>query len=134
MSLVDRADEEGRGGNVVVFGLEEESGEKVDERVAEVFGEVGQKPKFSAQRIGVVKPGAKRPVKVTFRNNTVSRQVLATASKLRDSEKFSTVFISPDRTPEQRVIHRDLVVELKRRRAEERDKTHFIRSGKVESK
>ena len=107
----------------------------MNERVAEVFGVLGEKPKFDAARIGEVKAGAKkRPIKVKFRSSTVSRQVLSKAPKLRDSETFYSVCISPDRTPEQRVIHRDLVSELKRRRAEEKDKTHFIRNGRVETK
>ena len=48
--LADRADEQGRECNMVVFGVEEEAGEKVDERVAEVLTELDVKPKFTAQR------------------------------------------------------------------------------------
>ena len=131
-ALEDRADEEGREANVVVFGLAEETGEKVDMKLTELFGELGEKPKFSAKRIGESKEGdQKRPVKVTFRSSTISRQVLAKASKLRSSSKFSDVFISPDRTPDQRAKQRELVVELKKRRAEDRGKNHFIRGDRV---
>ena len=131
-ALEDRADEEGREANVVVFGLAEETGEKVDMKLIELFGELGEKPKFSAKRIGESKEGdQKRPVKVTFRSSTISRQVLAKASKLRSSSKFSDVFISPDRTPDQRAKQRELVVELKKRRAEDRGKNHFIRGDRV---
>ena len=63
----------------------------------------------------------------------VARQVLAKAPKLREAAKFEKVFVSPDRTPEQRVIQRDLVMELKRRRADQKDKTHYIRGGRVET-
>ena len=131
-ALNDRADEEGRDLNVVVFGLDEEAGEKVSEKVTELLGVLDEKPKFSAQRIGELKRGCtKRPVKITFRSNAVTRQVLGKAAKLRTSEKFGKVFISPDRTPNQRARQRDLVVELKKRRAEERDKKHFIRGDNV---
>ena len=96
---------------------------------------MGVKPKFTAQRVGQTKAGAvKRPIKVVFRNSLVARQVLAKAPKLREAEKFGKVFVSPDRTPEQRVFQRDLVSELKRRRADQKDKTHYIRGGKVETR
>ena len=131
-ALKDRADEEGRDVNVIVFGLEEETGEKISEKVTELLEVLDEKPKFAAQRIGESKSGCtKRPVKIVFRTVAVTRQVLAKAPKLRTSEKFGDVFISPDRTPNQRARQRDLVVELKKRRAAERDKKHFIRGDNV---
>lgn len=79
---------------MVVFGLAEETGEKAEEKLTELFRELGEKPKSTAKRIGEVKQGEnKRPVKVTFRSSNISRQVLAKASKLRGSKKFSEVFI-----------------------------------------
>ena len=133
-ALVNRADEEGREGNVVVFGMVEETGEKVTGRVTELLEELGVKPKFTAERVGKIKMGdMKRPIKVVFKNSLLARQVLKNAPKLRESEKFKDVFISPDRTPEQRLAQRELVAELKRKRSEESDKKHFIRSGRLES-
>ena len=134
-ALVNRADEEGREGNVVVFGMSEENGEKVTEKITELFEDLGVKPKFTAERVGKVKMGdIKRPIKVVFKNSQIARQVLANAPKLRQSAKFKDVFVSPDRTPEQRSVQRELVAELKKRRTEESDKKHFIRAGKVESR
>ena len=133
--LADRADEEGREGNVVMFGIDEEAGENVSEKVVSVLEVLGEKPKFSAVRIGQQRSdNAKRPIKVSFKNSSVTRQVLSKAPKLRSSDTHGSVYISPDRTPEQRILHRDLVIELKKRRTDEPDKTHFIRSGRVETK
>ena len=120
----------------LIFGLEEKEGQKLSDNVADVFqvfGEKPEKPKFEAKRLGVAKTGHSRPVKVVFRNVSVATAVLGKAAKLRDNEKYSKVFISPDRTPGQRTEHRLLVAELKRRREEEKEKRHFIRGGKVES-
>ena len=130
-ALDDRADEEGREANVVVFGLVEETGEKVEEKLTELFGELGEKPKFTAKRIGETKQDKNRPVKVTFRSSNISRQVLTKVSKLRGSTKFCQVFVSPDRTPDQRSKQRELVSELKKRRVEDSGKNHFIRGDRV---
>lgn len=132
-ALTDRADEEGRDCNVLLFGLEETEGEKLGEKVSAVFQAVGEKPKFEAKRIGSAKPGQSRPVKAVFRSSSAAKSVLGKAPKLRDNEVYRKVFVSPDRTPGQRAEHRALVEELKRRRAEEKGKRHFIRGGCVES-
>ena len=133
-ALADEADEKGRVNNVVLFGLEEEQGENVSDKVSEVFNELSVKPKFEATRIGVVKSdGSIRPVKVVLKNSATTREIIAKAVKLRGSELFKSVYISPDRTPEQRAAQRDLVGEVKRRRGAEPDKKHFIRGGVVVS-
>ena len=75
----------------------------------------------------------RRPVCVSMRNVPAARLILSKASKLRQTEKFKAVYISPDRTPEQRIEHRELVAELKRRRVDEPAKRHFIRGGNVET-
>ena len=132
--LVDRADEVGREANVVIFGLNEEEGEKVGEKVSELFAALGEKPKFEAKRVGGVKQGtAGRPVKVVLRNNMIARQIVGKASNLREVEKFRGVFVNPDRTASQREERRVLVTELKRRRAEEPGKRHYIRGANVET-
>ena len=135
-ALSEKADEEERETNIVIFGLEEKSGEKLGERVNELLGklELGEKPRFTARRVGEVRQGAtKRPVKVSLRSSQIARKILAKSPKLRDVENYNEVYVSPDRTLEQRTIQRELVAELKRRRTEEPLKRHFIRGGRVES-
>ena len=39
--LADRADEEGREGNVVIFGLKKEANENVNQKIIEIFAELG---------------------------------------------------------------------------------------------
>ena len=131
-ALSEKADEDGRETNIVIFGLEEKSGEKLGEKVNELLGE---KPRFEACRVGESRGGAtKRPVKVSLKNSLTTRRILAKSSKLRSVEQFRGVYVSPDRTPEQRATQRALVEELKKRRTEEPSKRHFIRGGIIESK
>ena len=79
--LTDRADEVGREANVVIFGLWEQEGEKVGERVGELFQILGEKPKFEAKRLGVVKPGdpSHRSVKVAMRSSAVATRIISKA-------------------------------------------------------
>ena len=132
-ALVDRADEVGREANIVVFGLKEDAGEKVGEKVSELFKVMGEKPIFEAKRVGVSKNGqtSARPVKIVMRNGGVVKQILGKAAKLRDVEGYRNVYLSPDRTPVQRDERRVLVTELKKRRVDEPLKSHYIRGGTV---
>jgi hypothetical protein len=77
--------------------------------------------------------GPTRAVKVVFRNAEIAKAVLRNAPKLRESEEYREVYVSPDRTPGQRAEQRALVAELKRKRNEEPEKSHYIRGGAVES-
>ena len=50
-----------------------------------------------------------RPVKVTAASSTVVTQIIAKSENLWQSEKFQSVLIIPDRSPEQRIKQRELV-------------------------
>ena len=55
--------------------------------------------------------------------------ILTKAKELRLSQCFDTVFISPDRSPEERAVQ--LVLDLKRKVTENPDKRYVIRTGKI---
>ena len=44
--------EENRSKNVIIFGLQERNGENIEERVEEIFQDIGLKPKLQAVRVG----------------------------------------------------------------------------------
>ena len=97
-----------------------------------MFSELGVKPAMEVCRVGKTGDQKRpRPVKVTFSCASTSRHVLIQARKLRTSQKFSSVFIRPDRTLEERSAHKLLIEELKRKREEEPGNRHFIRGGTV---
>jgi hypothetical protein len=125
-------EEEDRSRNLMLFGVEETPAEgDITDKVSEVFQQLGMKPRMEATRVGQGAAGKCRAVKVTFTSSTIARQILIKAKNLRRVEQHKHVFISPDRSPEQRAAHRELVLELKRRAAAEPKMRYFIRGGKV---
>ena len=101
--------------NIVVFGLPETVEEKVTVKIGEVFDAVGEKPHFEAERIGKQREGATRPVLVKQMSGAVAAGIRRMAGKLKKSDSFRSVFISPDRTLMQRKEHKVCVEELRRR-------------------
>ena len=125
--------EEDRGKNVMLFGLSEENSEDISFKVGEVMEEIGLKPAMELSRVGKKKEKCIRPVKVTLSSSSTANQILNEARKLRLSEKFASVFISPDRTFEDRVKHRLLVQDLRKKKSSEPDKRHYIKGGTIHS-
>ena len=125
--------DEDRSKNVMVFGLVEEDGEQLNEKVSDVFVEIGEKPQLAAVRIGRRPEGGTgcRPVKVTLTSSTAVQQILTRARLLKQQERLKDVYVSPDRSPEERSARRLLVEERKKKAAEEPERTHFIKGGKV---
>ena len=127
--------EEDRSKNVIVFGLSEMKNENVEERVQEVFQEIGLKPALQASRVGrMIKEKSKRPVKVSLSSSCAVQQVLSQVRKLRQSASFSKVYVRPDRSEEARCQDRLLVQELLKKRESEPGKLHYIRAGTIHTK
>ena len=119
------AEKEERGRNVVMFGFAEEQTEQLESRVEEILQRIGQKPRIvECCRLGRVKDGAVRPVKVTFSS-------LRNAKQLRNAEGCRKIFICPDRTVEQRRTQKELVVKLKKLRTENPGTNYSIKGGQV---
>ena len=124
--------EEDRSRNVLVFGLPEEDGEELETKISRVFEEIGLKPKLEAQRIGKKKTtSATRPVKVCVSSSLIVQQILVNAKNLRKSAMYKTVFLSPDRSPEQREARKELIVSMKAKALAEPNKKFYIKDGQV---
>ena len=118
--------------NIMVFNLPEEEDEDLSGKVSDVFGQLNEKPRIEVSRIGRKRTGGVvLPVKVSLCSATSVQLILAKAKNLRQSERFKAVFLSPDRTSEQRIQQKELVLEMKRRAAAEPQKRHFIRGGQI---
>ena len=126
-------EEEDRSRNIMVFGLVEEENEVLSDKVSEVMETIGEKPKMEVCRQGKPTTNRPRPVKIAFSNSLFVVQILSKAQRLKSSVRHSLVFLSPDRSVEQRAEHRSLVADLKKRKLEEPDKRHYIRNGTVKS-
>ena len=120
-----------RSKNVVVFGLAEETSEDLHNKVTALFNDVDEKPNFEAVRIGEISEGKSRPVKISLRNSETVRQILLKAKNLRNSKVHRKVYVTPDRSPEERVKHRKLVEEMKQKASENPDMHYYIYSGQI---
>ena len=125
--------EEDRTKNLMVFGLAEEDGEHLDEKISDVFQGMGEKPRAASARVGNRSVGGSgcRPVKVTLSSSTAVWQILTNSRKLRQLEKFKSVYVSPDRSPAEQAERKQLVLNMKEKMTAQPGHYHYIRSGRV---
>ena len=132
-------EDEDRSKNLIIFGLTEQDGEKLDSKVIDMLSDLNEKPRVSTSRIGLKrndKPADNsgcRPVKVKLASSTIAHQILQKARNLRNLDKYKSVYICPDRSPENRAARRALVLELKAASESQPDKNFYIKHGKVVS-
>jgi hypothetical protein len=127
-------EDEDRSKNLMIFGLDECADDKLNESVVEVLETLEEKPKVETVcRIGAVKVGYRRPVKIVFRNSEIVHQILLKSKKLKNIANFRSVFLAPDRCPEERKKHRELILQLKEKRKVDSNKRHVIRNGQIVS-
>ena len=119
--------------NVMVFGLPEADSEKIEETVGELFQHLGEKPRFEAVRLGKKKDSVMRPVRVVFTSSQNAQNILVKSRNLRHADKFKRVFLSPDRTVEERERQRGLVLQLKKKMEEDPLRKHYIKNGLIMS-
>jgi len=136
-ALKRASEEEDRSQNLVIYGLPEKSEEILEKRVLEVLENIDEKPRIvSCCRMGrTVSNGgpAVKPIKFTLSGSDHVRRVLSKARKLREVEGYESVYISPDRSAEQRAAFRKLVLEVKQKRELEPQRVHVIRNNKIVS-
>jgi hypothetical protein len=123
--------EDDRAKNLVVFGLSEEKSEDLDGKIIELFQKIEKKSRFEAARIGMVSTEKNRPIKVSLRNCKTVHRLLAKAEKLIATAAYRNVYISPDRSSEEREKHRELVAEMKRKASKDPEKHYFLLRGEV---
>ena len=126
------SEQEDRSKNVIVFGLPEETEENTHSKVSEMLDKLAEKPKVSdCKRIGQSKPGTVRPIRFRVASSATVFQLLRKARGLKDLEGYQRVFISPDRTLEERVSRQKLVQMLKVQRQAFPNKRYGIRRGEI---
>ena len=127
---------EDRSKNIIVFGLKEADDEDINVIIDEVLENVGCKPRHESVRIGFKKQteadsNKHRPVKVSVISSAHAIAILRSAKRLKSVERFKNVFISPDRTTEERKSRREAVTLLRVKMEENPDKRFYIRNNKV---
>ena len=124
--------EEERLCNMIVYGLEEADNENTEDVVLEVIQHTGEKPKLvGCRRLGERSGEKARPIRVTFHTREMVRCVLAKSANLKEVEGYSRVYLSPDRTLEQRKERKKLLGVLSGKRDLYPEKKFGIRRGVV---
>ena len=83
---------------------------------------------MSCVRLGLKKDvnGKHRPIKCSLSSTVFVSQILRNAARLRDSELYKSVYISPDRTAEERSKRRQLVEQYKMKKDQNPDINYRI--------
>ena len=131
--------EQDRSCNIVVFGAVEVKEQDKDDvpvtdelYVKKIFENIGVQPYYETYYMaGKEKAGTSRPLIVKMGSRDMVSEVLANAKLLKESRFYGKCFIAPDRSPEDRIEHRKLIDEMKKRRGEEPEKYFYIRKGEV---
>ena len=121
---------EDRGCNIIIHGLEElkDNSDKLETQVKSLFSELEEAPKVnSVERLGKQTSSA-RPVKVVLRSRDAQMSIMSKKALLKGNDKFGKVFISPDRSVEERKERKQLVDKLKEM-VKRSPGTHYIIRG-----
>ena len=98
----------------------------------DILAHLDEKPRVSdCFRLGTQNPGGKRPIIFMVSSPEAAQQIQRKASGLKTVEGYSRIYINPHRAFEQRLVHRALVQEVKKKQDSEPDKHHFIRMNRV---
>ena len=123
-----------RSKNLMVFGLhegetEDESELKTEvERVLEVLDE---KPKIEVKRVGLKRGERERPVIVKLQNRDMLLNLLRKAKQLRQSEKYSRVYLARDMPYADRMERRELQKTVKELREKDPECKIRVRGGAI---
>ena len=137
-----------RNNNFIIYGAEEKEDkdgvcyDNPGNITSQLFNEIVAFPKpevLTVTRIGSVKTDSEtdtrrvRPIKVTLASPEAVKFVLSKAHKLKQNsyEHWSNIYLSPDRSKEERAAHKSLVAQLKQRIIADGSKYHYIRNGKI---
>ena len=112
--------------------MAEEKGECATASVTKILEQLEEKPKFQqCRRIGQQRENAVCPIKFSVRSSDIVHQILSKPKQLREVERYKTVYLSPNRPPEERVARQKLVAELKQKRIGDPNSRYFIRKGEI---
>ena len=129
---VQKDDERSR--NVMIFGMKEDQGD-LKASVTKVFQRIDQEPVFDhCQRLGNMRYGLsnqKRPIKVRLASSVSVHAMLRRRHLLRKDPLYNSVYLAPDRSPEERREYKDLVDALKAKISKEPESYHHIRDHQI---
>lgn len=117
--------------NIVIHGLTDSPGDE-EELLPELWTTLAEKPMVkSVQRLGRFTAGQTRPMKISLGSREMQSCILGKKTRLRQSELFSRVYISPDLTSEERAARGVLVKKLKEEKEKSPGQSFRIKGGEV---
>jgi len=129
---------EDRSHNLVIFGATEEEDQDKEHTpvtddmcVSKILDIVGLRCFVKHHRAGPKKAGQSRPLIVRMQEPYMVMRALANSKLLKETLCYRTCYLAPDRSPEQRAAHRQLITEMKKRREEQPEMYFFIKGGDV---
>ena len=116
----------------MLFGVQEEKDKDLEKTVLEICEQLNEKPRVTeCSRVGTVKQGTVRPIKVALRSADIVNRILSKARQLRTTDDYKNVYLSVDRTPEERSALKQLVGKLKQMRENQPDQHHYLRKNEI---
>ena len=85
----DVVDEEDRGRNVVMFGISEDGGQSLDDKINLVLADIDEKPRFKAVRLGT-----KKRISSDATGESIFQQQYNSAANFEEIEEFEQVYES----------------------------------------
>ena len=146
MAVKSAITEDDRSKNFIIFGAPEElecEEQEMNERslVGDIFGfmKFKERPNITnIERVGVKKSDStRRPIKVTMRDPEIVREILSRAKVLKSVDvegynfNYNKLYLSPDRSQDERISRQKLVQEMKERIKKDSSKKYYIRNNKV---
>lgn len=126
--------EEDKSRNIMIFGKPDVVCENLSQIVADIFEDVGEKPlTIDCRRIGAIRTGKCRPIKVKLASAEVVSHVLRKAKVLKSSEGNRSTYIVADRNQEERESYKKLIDQMKAKIKQEPGLYHFIKGGQIAS-
>ena len=146
MAVKSAITEDDRSKNFIIFGAPEEL-ECEEQEMSELslvgdilgFMKFKERPNITnIERVGVKKSDStRRPIKVTMRDPEIVREMLSRAKVLKSVDvegynfKYNKLYLSPDRSQDERISRQKLVQEMKERIKKDSSKKYYIRNNKV---
>ncbi len=101
---------------------ETDENEKLESKVLTLLEHLDEKPNILAcSRFSQQKPGFVRSIRSHVQNPATVYQIEQNSKKLKETDGYKAVYLSPDHTPEERGTRRKLVEELKQKRVSDLD-------------
>ena len=122
MQMVEVMERDKRRNNLIVMGIEEgKSDQEVEGKIKEIIAVVMDKEAVEMMikgRIGRMKDGSSRPVRVEIASPAARRQILKKVSTLKNKKEYEKIYVVPDLTKKQQEDDKQLRDKLKELRAQ----------------